>query len=639
MPLHRLAMACLAAAACALATTAPSLPAQAEETPFLAEAVADGGLPPVGRRLPQRPLVTPTGFGKDAGARHGGRIYLLMGSAKDTRQIYVYGYARLVGYDARLELVPDLLDRIEVEDDRIFTLHLRPGHRWSDGHPFTAEDFRYWWEDVAGNPDLSPSGPPIDLVVDGILPEVTFPDPTTVRYAWPSPNPAFLPALAGAAPTIIYAPAHYLKRFHANYANPAALEEQVKAARQRNWQALHHRFDSLYRMENPDLPTLQPWMATTPAPAERFVFRRNPYFHRVDDHGRQLPYIDELIVNVASPDLISAKSAAGDPDLQGRYLRFNDVPFLKQNETKRDYSIRLWRTGKGAHIALFPNLNIDDPVWRQMFRDVRFRRALSLALNRDEVNKVLFYGLALPGNNTMLPDSPLASDERRTRWATFDLKQANGLLDEMGLKHGSDGIRRLPDGRPLAIIVETAGESSEETDVLQLVHDSWRKAGVKLYSRPLQREVMRNRIFAGSTQVAVWSGLENGLATPSMSPAELAPTSQQHLQWPKWGQHFESGGAAGEPIDMPAAQELMDLLRAWRAAGTSAEKDRIWQRMLDIHADQVFSIGVVGGILQPILVSNRLKNVPEKGFWNWDPGAHFGIYRPDTFWLTGARAR
>src|SRR3546814_14409537 len=135
-----------------------------------------------------------------------------MASAKDTRQLYVYGYARLVGYDTKLDIVPDILARVEVEGDRVFTLHLRKGHRWSDGHPFTSEDFRYWWEDVANNPELSPSGPPVDLVVEGKHPTVEFLDETTVRYTWPSPTPALLPALAGASPTPIYAPSHYLQR-------------------------------------------------------------------------------------------------------------------------------------------------------------------------------------------------------------------------------------------------------------------------------------------------------------------------------------------------------------------------------------------------------------------------------------------
>src|SRR5690606_10456295 len=268
------------------------------------------------------------------------------------------------------------------------------------------------------------------------------------------------------------------------------------------------------------------------------------------------------------------------------------------------------------------------PVWRALFRDVRFRRALSLAIHREEINKVLYYGLALTGNNFLLPASPLYEEALRQRWAEYDLPRANAMLDELGLKRGGDGIRRLPDGRRAEIIVETAGESTEETDALQLVHDSWLKAGIKLYTRPLQREVFRNRIFAGSTQMAIWSGLENGLATAEMSPAEFAPTSQQQLQWPKWGQYYETRGMSGEPVDLPEAAALMDLYRTWRGAGSKAEKERIWREMLRIWADQVYSIGLIGGVLQPVVVSDRLKGVPQEGFYNWDPGAHFGIYRP-----------
>ena len=319
--------------------------------------------------------------------------------------------------------------------------------------------------------------------------------------------------------------------------------------------------------------------------------------------------------------------------MQARYLRFDNIPFLKQNAPYQGFDVRLWRTGKGAHLAIYPNLNVEDAVWRELFRDVRFRRALSMGIWREEINKVLFYGLALTGNNLLLPASPLYNEERRQRWAQFDKKQANALLDEIGLKRGTGGIRRLSDGRKMEIIVETAGESTEETDVLQLIHDSWLDLGIKIYTKPLQREVFRNRIFAGSTQMAIWSGLDNGLATAEMSPSELAPTTQQQLQWPKWGQYYETMGHAGETIQLPAAKELMTLYEAWRVARTRDEKYGIWERMLEIQADQVFSIGLIGGVLQPVVVANRLKGVPKEGIYNWDPGAFFGIYQPDTFWL------
>ena len=170
---------------------------------------------------PEEPSVVEfdAGSGKSVG-KPGGELHMLVGRAKDTRLMVVYGYARLVGYDQQLELVPDILKDVEVEDGRIFTLHLRKGHRWSDGEPFTSEDFRYWWEDVANNEALSPTGPPPELFVDGEQPMVEFPDPLTVRYSWSKPNPFFLPALAQATPLFIYMPAHYLKQFHERYADP-----------------------------------------------------------------------------------------------------------------------------------------------------------------------------------------------------------------------------------------------------------------------------------------------------------------------------------------------------------------------------------------------------------------------------------
>jgi peptide/nickel transport system substrate-binding protein len=245
---------------------------------------------------------------------------------------------------------------------------------------------------------------------------------------------------------------------------------------------------------------------------------------------------------------------------------------------------------------------------------------------------VLYFGLAIESNNTVLESSPLYRPRYREAWARYDRKQAARLLDEMGLKRGPGGIRTLPDGRPLEIIVETAGESTEQTDVLELIRETWREVGVKLYSKPSQREAFRMRIFSGETLMSVWSGLDNGLPTPETSPEELAPTNQVHLQWPKFGQHWETGGKSGAAPDIPEVQELVDLYRAWRASATSEERTRIWHRMLEIHAEQQFTIGVITGVPQPVVARETLVNVPKEGFYNWDPGAFFGMYRPDTFW-------
>jgi peptide/nickel transport system substrate-binding protein len=601
------------------------------DAPSLREEVAAGKLPPVDKRLPLKPLVLPMEEGETLG-QYGGTLNSLIGRSRDTRLFSVYGYARLVVYDRNLRIVPDILESLDVQEGRIFTLHLRKGHRWSDGHPFTTEDFRYWWEDVANNRELSPAGPPREMIVEGEAPKFEVLDEATVRYSWSKPNPHFLPRMAATSPLFIFRPAHYLKRFHKKY-NPKIAKAEAEGTAKRRWSAVHNRMDNLYEGDNPDLPTLQPWVNTTRMPADRFVAVRNPYFHRVDERGRQLPYIDRLVLSVADPKLIPAKAGSGEADLQARDLNFNNYTFLKQGEKTNGYHTLLWQAGRGSHIALYPNLNVNDPVWRKLLRDVRFRRALSLAIDRSLVNQVLYFGLAIEANNTVLEASPLYRPEYRSAWARYDRKEANRLLDEIGLKRRGQGVRRLPDGRPLEIIVETAGESTEQTDVLELIRETWREVGIQLYSKPSQREAFRNRIFAGETVMSVWSGWDNGLPTADSPPDELAPTSQVQLQWPKFGQYFETRGKNGEAPDIPEVEELDSLYHAWMRSATTEERARIWHRMLEIHAQQQFVIGVVSGVPQPVVERDTLVNLPQKGFYNWDPGALFGIYHPDTFWF------
>ena len=380
--------------------------------PMLEDRVSDGSLPPIEQRLPEVPRVLEV---EGEPGRHGGELRLLMGRSKDVRLMVVYGYARLVGYNQAYELVPDVLEAIEVRDDRVFTLHLRKGHKWSDGHAFTSEDFRYYWEDIANDSELSPLGISQDFLIDGERPKVEFIDETTVRYTWQGANPYFLTQLAGSRPLTIYAPGHYLKQFHAKYADPAALDEMVKNAGQRNWVALHTRQNRSYKNNNVDLPSLQPWVNSTRPPAQRFVFERNPYFHRVDQNGHQLPYIDRVIMNIVDGKLIPAKTGAGDSDLQARHLKFSDFTFLKEGEQRASYQVRLWETTKGSHITLFPNLNVEDETWQKLMRDVRFRRALSMAIDREQLNQVLYYGLAVEGGNTVHESCPLYKSKYRGR--------------------------------------------------------------------------------------------------------------------------------------------------------------------------------------------------------------------------------
>ena len=255
------------------------------ETPIFEARIAAGDLPPVAERLPAEPRQINMDGATLSPGHHGGTWRMLIHRSKDVKMFSVYGYARLVTYGENLELVPDILADVISEDERIYTLKLRPGHKWSDGHPFTSEDFRYYWEDVANNEELSPAGPPRALRVNNELPLVEILDETTVRYSWSQPNPTFLPELAGAAPLFIYRPAHYLKQFHDSYKKKKKKKSALSSRMMRNWAAEHNSKDNQYKFDNPDLPTLQPWMNTTKPPATRFVGLRNPYYHRVDPNG------------------------------------------------------------------------------------------------------------------------------------------------------------------------------------------------------------------------------------------------------------------------------------------------------------------------------------------------------------------
>jgi peptide/nickel transport system substrate-binding protein len=616
------------------------VPAMAvEEAPVLAERVAAGKMRPQKERLPDEPRVTTVDEATQrTPGKPGGTIRMLMAEQNDLRMVTVYGYARLVGYDRSLELQPDILLSYENDRNRVFTLHLRPGHKWSDGSPFTAEDFRYQWEDVLVDKDMERGGLDPALYAGGEPPKFEVIDPLTVRYTWTAPNPLFLPALAGARPLDIYSASAYLKQFHAKYAEPKALEAAVAAEQVKNWQALQIRKGRSYRPENPDLPTLQPWVNLTRPPANRFVFERNPYYHKLDQNGVQLPYVDQLVINIAESSIIPAKTGSGESDLQERYLSFGDYTFLKEGEERNNYQVRLWTVGKGSAMAFFPNLNAADPGWRAVFRDARFRRALSMGIDRSQINQVLFSGMAQEGASTVLPGSPLYRDELGTAYAAHDPDAANALLDEMGLKRGPDGKRRLPDGRPMDLIVESTGESSMEADVQELVASDWQKLGIKLLPRTSQRDIFRSRVAAGSTIMSVWAGVDNGAPTADFSPQEFVPTDPYQLQWPAWGNYMATNGKAGEKIDDPKVARLVELYQQWLAAEDDETKQAAWTEILDIHADQVYSIGIVTATLVPVVVSNKLKNVPEQGISSFDPYAYFGVYEMDAFWMDDAAA-
>lgn len=602
--------------------------------PSLKAAVSAGKLPPVSGRLPENPRVINLKTMDRQAGRHGGTWRMLIGKSKDIKLIPLYGYSRLIGFNQKFELEADILESYQVEEGRIFTFILRKGHKWSDGHPFTSEDFRYAWQDMLTDKKLGRSGLRDVLLVNGKGPKFEVIDELTVRYTWHAPNPNFLPALAAPIPTYIAMPAHYLRQFHKKYQTTDKMAELLKANRVKKWHKLHKRMAREKKASNPNLPTLAPWVNTIAPPSDLFVFKRNPFFHRVDEMGNQLPYIDRITLAVGTGSLIPAKAGAGDVDLQARNLNFVDYTHLKLGEKRHNYSVNLWKSGKGSAVTLLPNLNVKDALWRKTLRDVRFRRALSLGIDRHEINQILFFGLARESSDTMLPQSPLYDEKFQNAWSSNNPKLANKFLDEMGLvKRDAEGFRLFPNGNRVDIIVETAGENTLQADILELIQDQWQKVGLKLIIRGSQRDVMRRRAIAGLAIMTIWNGLDNAVASPDMAPYELVPSSQSNLQWPQWGIYHSSEGKKGEKPDLPAVEELLEYAGMWKRATSTGEKAEFWNKILSIYSDQVFSIGIVNGALQPVIVNNKLQNVPEEAIYAYSPTSYFGAYLPDTFWF------
>ena len=604
-----------------------------KETPMFADQVKSGALPPVDKRVPEQPWVVKNFAGGDGPGQQGGQLNMLVASARDTRLMTIFSYTRLIVYDDKFKLHPDILESYEEKDGREFTLKLRAGHKWSDGHPFTTEDFRFFWEDVANNKDLSSGGPNVELLVDGQPPRVEIIDPLTIKYTWDKPNPYFIESQARAAPLFLFRPAHYLKKFHAKYTPEAEILKAAKGGQQ-SWVSVYRRLDVMYANDNIDLPTLNPWVSTTPSPAQRFVYQRNPYYHRIDEKGQQLPYVDRVIFTVAAANLVPAKAGLGEADLQPRYLNMRDYTFLQKSAQTSGVNVRLWQAGSGSQLALYPNLTASDPEWRKLMRDVRFRRALSLGIDREELNQVVYIGLATPSNNTIMPRSELFKQEYADKWANYDPKLANKLLDEVGLtKKDSQGFRLLPDGRPATIVVEHASEETEDNDALALIADNWKKIGIKMLTKPQTRDNFRLRTFSGEAVMTAFAGAVTAVPTPDTSPKEFAPTMLGGLQWSRWGMFVESKGKQGEKCDLESACKLLDYVKEWETGATVEDRRKAWAKILASNADEVFSIGTVNGIRQPVVVGPKIRNVPKEAYYAWDPGGYIGLYQPDTFWI------
>ncbi len=598
-----------------------------KESPEFAKLVAEGKLPKVAERIGQDPLVLKPveGIGK-----YGGQLRRGFSGVADFHNAnrFCAGPDNLLYWDFRQErLLPNIARDYELSSDsRELVLHLRRGMRWSDGHPFTADDIVFWRDDInldrsmglGGSSALSPRGN--DVAVKKI-------DDVTVVFQSPKPYGVLPEILAGwtdiggqtyAGPRGGggFAPKHYLSKFHPKYTSEAAATALAREAGMEAWPLFLLDRNTWYL--NPELPTLTPWTVTRPINDPPWEFAANPYSIWVDTDGNQLPYIPKIAMNLApDPEAISLRTVSGQYDFQDRGLQVDKLPVLVNNQERGDYTVHKAPNGT-MDCTIRLNLSYSKvPEIGELIRNVDFRRALSLGINRDQINQTFFLGSSKQSAVMPAQRSPYhPGSEWKTKWATHDVKQANALLDRIGLsKKDDEGFRLLPSGAGrLRLDIESSFGLSNYPAVGEMIRKQWADIGIDATNETVEATLLIERTLTGDLMMSVITTITDD---PFTLPDSFLPTVTDSyigligIPYAKW---FTSGGRDGEepPASLSKLKDAMELYYRGLELGKE-ERIPLGQELFRTHADQVWSIGLVGfGLAGNGLycASNRLGNVP-----------------------------
>lgn len=600
-----------------------------EEAPLLADLVKAGKLPPLRERLPSEPCVME---GVDGPGKYGGTWIRLVSSPGDVSVNMIRLNAALLfrwspqGYP----VVPHLAKGCAVsEDNRTFTVELRKGMKWSDGHPFTADDIMYWWEKECNEP-LIMSQPPPFMQVRGKSGRVEKVDETHVRFVFPYPNGSFLYRLAdNAAAPLTSTPAHYFRKFHPVIGDKALIEAYMRG---RNIPSPVSAYRMLQTNMNPDLPTLGPWMLRTYKANPPLTYVRNPYYGVVDSKGRQLPNIDRVLCEVKTPDLIEISVANGEATMQDRYLRYDQYTHLMGQREKGEYALRHWFSGdRGQYlISVNQNLRVDakspDSARRaELLKNKRFRQALSLAIRRDDIIRAEYNGQCEPAQIAPGPVSFFHEPSVYKLFTEYDPSRANRLLDEIGLnKRDAEGFRTFPGGERMSFYLNYTDYTG--MGPAQFVVDDWERVGVRVIPRSRSRGLFWVEKAGLDQDFTVWGG--NGEFMPLLSPRFFVPSNDESnfaIGNARW---YMQGGLYGNPLadaahgcevppvgsDLRRVMEIYDRALAESDAGRQKE---IFSEAIRIASENVWNINICTS--PPVLaaVKNGLRNVPGLAVSSW----------------------
>ena len=592
------------------------------QSPSLDALVAAGELPPVAERLPDDPIVVEP---IDEIGTYGGTAKLFQAG----EQLLAVPEGTLRPGPQLQRTLPNFAAKAEYSNAcRTLTITLRPGHKWSDGHPLTADDFLFWFEHVQMNKSLTPVVSPRFKGA-----RIEKHGPHSFSYHFPQPMPLFVKHLAHNS-SHLSVPAHFMRRYHPRFTDPAQLASEAEELGLQDWRTYYQSVANTRDLMIFNRPVLSAYVIVSKT-STRTRYRRNPYYPKVDPEGNQLPYIDFLEVQrVANAEIMAAKASTGQVDFAGRQFKTSDIPLFKRFERKNAYSTYLWPRPYGSDVALMVNMTHPDRRLRTIFQDVRFRRALSLAINRPEINEIAYYGQAVPRQLTVVSNSLFFEAEFAAAWAQYDPAGARALFDEMGLvDRDGDGRRDHFDGNPLAITLEyTLGETPKQI-TLDLVTAHWREVGLHVNLKQINGSLQGIRARGGQMHMSIWHADRNADILFPIEPFWYVPMhlGQEVTQWPEWSRWYRSGGTRGwePPAEVKKQLERWEVLRRTLDQG---ERIAMGKEILRSQADNLWVLGVIGMGPHPVIVSERLRNVPRHGFWGWDSRWSWPYY-PETWYL------
>ncbi len=575
-------------------------------------------------RLPAEPLVVAP---YDSIGKYGGTFDALSNATESgTSDFMAVRHVNLVRYSDDLEtIVPNVAKGWEWNDDFTqLTFFLRKGHKWSDGAPFGAADVEFWYENLAIDTNVREK--PKDYALVGGKPmTVDVIDEQTVRFNLPSPKPGLLSHFANHYAQG-FQPKHFLGKFHPAV-NPDADKEAVKVGFVTGYEVIAAYYGSSDWMDTPTpmltnaskldqlpahtTPTLESHIIIAESTEGRHLVS-NPYFYMVDTAGNQLPYIneqDELFVGESEVRLL--KLMNGEVSFKQQALNLDHASLLLENQKKSNFTVELKPEVAMSTFAF--NVTSEDLEKRKVFGDLKFRQAMSVAINRDEINEVVFFGTGTPQQYIGFSPTPsFIGDEWTQHYAQFDPMLANKLLDEMGLKDvDGDGMRELLNGQPLVLNLQVATQSMSIKQV-ELIGQHWGAVGINNTVKEVTTDEFRSAMSSNKLDVTMYLKGQPLAVILGISELFIPPYDNYFNQRTAmlWGEYLDSDGASGVKPP-PYAYEMIEDISAFQGATAGTpESDRLGKRLVKNLTENLLFIGTVKSV-SPVYHSNTLKNFPE----------------------------